>query len=75
MTLMSAVGEFVDCCSKNAAAFVEVIPAEVFLVVVKFLSMSSVVVVCRFLLCTGFQCAACSVIWKLYTGQLNRFLC
>ena len=61
--IMSAVDECVDCCSKNDdAAFAEVILAEVFVVAVKFLLMSSVGVVCRLLLCTGCQRAACSVI-------------
>ena len=62
LTVMSAVEEFVDCCSKNAAASAEVIPAEVFVVLVKLLFMSSVGVVCRLLLCTGCQCASRSVI-------------
>ena len=60
--IRSAVDECVDCCSKNSVASSEVILAEVFVVVVKFLLMSSVGVVCRLLLCTGCQRAACSVI-------------
>ena len=48
---------------KNAVASSEVILAEVF-VVVEFLLMSSVGVVCRLLLSTGCQRAACSVIGK-----------
>ena len=49
MTLMmSAAEELVDCCSKNAAASAGVIFAEKFVVVVKFLFMSSFGVVCRF---------------------------
>ena len=60
--LISAIEECVDCCSKNAVASSEVILAEV--LVVKFLLMSSVGVVCRLLLCTGCQRAACSVIRK-----------
>ena len=60
--MLSTVKECVYCCSKKAAASAEVILAEVFVVVVKFLLMSSVGVVCRLLLCTSCQRAACSVI-------------
>ena len=60
--MMSAIEECADCCSKNAAASAEIILAEVFVVVVKFPLMSSVGVVCRLLLCTSCQRAACSVI-------------
>ena len=60
--MMSTVEECVYCCSKNAATSAEVILAEVFVVVVKFLLMSSIGVVCRLLLCTSCQRAACSVI-------------
>ena len=60
--MMSTVEECVHCCSKNAAASAEVILVEVFVVVVKFLLMSSVGVVCRLLLCTSCQRAACSII-------------
>ena len=60
---------------KNAAASAEVILAEVFIVVVKFLLMSSVGVVCRLLMCTGCQCTPCIVIWKLWAVKLNCVLC
>ena len=73
--MMSSIEEFVDCCSKNAAVSAEVILAEVFVFVEKFLLMSSVGVVCRLLLYTGCQCASCSVIRNLYAGKLNCFLC
>ena len=62
--MMSAVEECLDCCSKNAAASAELILAELFVLVVKLLLMYSVGVVCRFLLCTGCQRAACSLIWR-----------
>ena len=62
--MMSTVEECVYCCSKNAATSAEVILAEVFVVVVKFLLMSSIGVVCRLLLYTSCQRAACSVIRK-----------
>ena len=62
--MMSTNEECVDCCLKTAAASAEVILAEVFVVVVKFLLMSSVGVVCRLLLCAGCQRAASSVIWN-----------
>ena len=60
--MMSTVAECVDCCSQSAAASAEVFLAEVFVVVVKFLLMSFVGVVCRLLLCSSCQRAACSVI-------------
>ena len=60
--MMSAIEKFVDCCSRNAAASAEVILAEVFVVVVIFLLMSSVGVVCRLLPCTSCQRSSCSVI-------------
>ena len=76
MTLMMpATVELVDCCSKIAPASAEVILAEVFVVVVKLLFISSVGIVCRLLLCTDCQCASCSVIWKLYAEMLICFLC
>ena len=59
---------------QKTGASSEVILAEV-CVAVKCLLMSSVGVVCRLLLCTGCQRAACSVIWKWYAGKLNCFLC
>ena len=52
---MSAFEEFVDCCSKNAAANAEIILDDVFVIVVKFLLMSFFCVVCRLFLCTGRQ--------------------
>ena len=73
--IMSAIEKCVDCSSKKAAVSAEIILAEVFVFVVKFLLMSSVGVVCRLLLCTACQFAACSVILKLYAGKLNCFLC
>ena len=57
---MCAVEERLDCCSKNAAASAEVILDELFVLVVKFLLMSSVGVVCVLLLCTGCPDAAYS---------------
>ena len=63
LTLMiSVVEEMVDCCSKNAAASAEVFLDELFVIVQKLLLMSSIGVIYRLLLCSGYQRAACSVI-------------